>query len=178
MKNIIFITGSVRSGKSNYAVKLAKQSKQKIIFLATCTPADAEMKQRVRKHKKSRPKNWQTIEEPIDVISVLKQLKDDELVIFDCLTLWVSNLLLSGFEEKEVIKIIEKFVEQLKINKANVIIVSNEVGWGIVPENKLARVFRDIIGTAHQKIAKVSDEAYLMVAGMPMKIKGDEKCRK
>ncbi|MFH2137369.1 MAG: bifunctional adenosylcobinamide kinase/adenosylcobinamide-phosphate guanylyltransferase [Candidatus Omnitrophota bacterium] len=170
MKKVILVTGSVRSGKSSYAVNLAKATKAKVSFLATCQPQDAEMKKRVKKHKNSRPKSWKTIEEPIEISKVISKLKINEVLIIDCLTLWISNLLLSGLTEKEILKNIKEFVTVLKESKASIIIVSNEVGWGIVPDNKLARIFRDIIGTAHQIIAKVSDEVYLMIAGIPVRI--------
>ena len=170
MKKTVFITGAVRSGKSSYAVKLAKDQKTVVLFLATCIPADSEMKQRVKKHKNSRPKTWKTIEEPIEIAKVISKLKSNEVLIIDCLTLWVSNLLMANNSKPKIQKYIKDLLTALKKNKGQVIIVSNEVGWGIVPENKLARDFRDIIGTLHQRVAKISDEVYLMVTGIPVSI--------
>ena len=172
MKKIVFITGSVRSGKSDFAVKLAKQWGKDVIFLATCKPADNEMRKRVKKHKKSRPGEWKVIEENIDISSVIKNTKKDKLVIIDCITLWVSSLLLSGLKEKKIIEKINEFTDTLKKTKLPLVIVSNEVGWGIVPDNEISRIFRDIIGIAHQKISKVSQEVYLLVSGIALKIKG------
>jgi adenosylcobinamide kinase/adenosylcobinamide-phosphate guanylyltransferase len=171
MKKIIFITGSVRSGKSNFAVKFAKSSKKKVVFLATCRPLDDEMKKRVKKHRKTRPKTWKTIEEHMDIASIIKKLEKNEIILIDCLTLWISNLLLSRFSEREIFKKIKEFIMTVKEANCSIIMVSNEVGWGIVPDNKLSRLFRDIAGTLHQKIAKVCDEVYLTVAGIPIEIK-------
>jgi len=173
MKKTVFITGAVRSGKSSLALKLAKASCKQVVFLATCKPQDAEMKKRVHKHKQSRPKTWKTIEEDINVPALIRKFKTEkELIILDCLTLWVSNLLCSGCKEKEILKKIDDLLSALKKTKATVIIVSNEVGWGIVPDNEMARIFRDIMGIAHQKVAKISDEVYLVVSGMMLKMKG------
>ena len=172
MKKIVFITGPVRSGKSNFAVKLAKQWGKEVVFLATCRPADNEMHKRVKKHKKNRPKEWKIIEEEIDISSIIKNYRKDSLIIIDCITLWISNLLLSGLKEKKIMKKINEFIDMLKKAKSSIIIVSNEVGWGIVPDNELARFFRDIIGIVHQKISKLSDEAYLVISGITLKIKG------
>ena len=171
MKKIIFISGSVRSGKSGFAVSRAKKFKTPVVFIATCRPLDDEMKERVHKHKQNRPKTWKTIEEDMDIAAVIRRLKEKDTAILDCLTLWISNLLLAGLNEKEISRRIKDFIAALKQTPASVVIVSNEVGWGIVPDNRLSRIFRDIIGTLHQRIAAVSDEVHLMVAGIAMKIK-------
>lgn len=171
MRKVIFITGSVRSGKSDFAVKLAKGFKQKIVFIATCPPLDEEMKCRIKKHRRKRPQDWRTIEEEVHLPAVLDKLRKEEAAIVDCITLWISNLLLSGRKEDEVLREVEELVESLKKIQASVVLVSNEVGWGIVPDNKLSRIFRDIVGITHQKISKVSDEVYLMVGGIPLRLK-------
>lgn len=171
MKQIILITGSVRSGKSDFALKLAKSSKKKVVFLATCIPQDQEMRQRVKKHQQRRPKNWETIEKDINLSSIIDKRGKNEVIIIDCLTLWISNLLLTELEDKQLFKKINEFTNTLKKTSCSVILVSNEVGWGIVPENQLARRFRDIIGTMHQKVSRISSEVYLMIGGIPLKIK-------
>ena len=171
MSKLIFITGPVRSGKSNFAVNLAKKSKKKIIFIATCKPVDTEMKERIKKHKQQRPKEWITIEEEIDLGSVLRNISKDKLIIIDCITLWVSNLFFHNFNEKEILKIVNDLISIIKRKGLSVIIVSNEVGWGIVPNNKIARNFRDIMGIIHQKISESSNEIYLLVSGIPIKLK-------
>jgi len=172
MAKIVFITGAVRSGKSKLAVDLAKKSLRKIVFLASCVPLDEEMKERVAKHKQARPGSWKTIEEPINAADVIKQAKADELVIFDCLTLWISNLMLKFDKEELINEKIEGLLLILQQTEAEVVIVSNEVGWGIVPENALARRFRDIAGLTHQKLAAISDEVYLVTAGLAQRLKG------
>ncbi|MCK5708231.1 MAG: bifunctional adenosylcobinamide kinase/adenosylcobinamide-phosphate guanylyltransferase [Candidatus Aureabacteria bacterium] len=173
MKRIIFITGSVRSGKSDLAVRLAKERSKKVVFLATCKPADDEMRERVDKHKKERPKDWGTIEEEKEIASVIANSKADQTIIIDCLTLWISNLLMSGLTEQEIKEKIGELIDALQKTYSTTILVSNEVGWGIVPENKIARMFRDIMGRLHQRIGCVSDEVYLVVSGIPMTIKGE-----
>lgn len=172
MRKIIFITGPVRSGKSNLAVEIAKKTKKQVVFLATCKPADREMQIRVQKHQESRPKSWQTIEEDLRICSVLEKANSkDKTIIIDCITLWVSNLLMCGLNEECLLREVDNFTDTLKKTKSTVIIVSNEVGWGIVPENKLSRFFRDIIGIAHQKISRISDEVHLVVCGIPTRLK-------
>ncbi|MCK4994303.1 MAG: bifunctional adenosylcobinamide kinase/adenosylcobinamide-phosphate guanylyltransferase [Candidatus Omnitrophica bacterium] len=171
MGKVVFITGSVRSGKSKLAVEFGEKSSKKIVFLASCAPLDEEMKKRVAKHKQSRPRDWKTIEEPIDAADVITEAKADELVIFDCLTLWISNIMLKFDKEKLINEKIQELFLILSKTKAEVIVVSNEVGWGIVPENKLARQFRDIVGITHQKLAGISDEVYLVTAGIAQKLK-------
>jgi adenosylcobinamide kinase / adenosylcobinamide-phosphate guanylyltransferase len=171
MRKIVFVTGPVRSGKSSFAVELAKKTKQKVVFIATCRPLDEEMKARVSKHRETRPKEWETREEELNIASVLKSAGPSKTVIIDCITLWVSNLLMRGFEENKLKEEIIALVSTLRKIKSSVIIVSNEVGWGIVPDNGISRAFRDIIGLAHQEICAASDEAYLMVCGIPVKLK-------
>lgn len=173
MKNkFIFLTGGVRSGKSDFAVKQAKTAGKNIVFIATCTPGDDEMKTRIKKHKRSRPKTWKTIEEPIDLIAALKKVPHDtDAVIIDCLTLLLSNLMIIGKTYNNIIAEIKKIGMELKNKNYSIIFVSNEVGSGIVPENKMARDFRDIAGKANQIMAKLSDEAYVLISGFPVKLK-------
>jgi len=174
MGKIIFVTGPVRSGKSNFAVKYAIENFKDVIFIATAKPVDNEMKIRIEKHKKNRPSDWLTIEEDINIDEVVKDLKERDLVI-DCITIWVSNMLLNNFSEEKIIKKVNKLIKSIRKNNLSAIIVSNEVGWGIVPENQLARVFRDIIGNAHQIISENSDYVYLLVSGIPLVLKRGEK---
>jgi adenosylcobinamide kinase/adenosylcobinamide-phosphate guanylyltransferase len=171
MGKITFILGGARSGKSRYALEVALKY-GKVAFIATCQPLDDEMKMRIHTHKKHRPKSWQTFEEPQDIYGLLKKIKSKfELIIIECLTLWVSNLLLKGAKEKEIISKLDRAIDSLKKSKAESIIVSNEVGLGIVPKNKLSRDFRDIAGKLNQLVAKDADEVILMVSGLPIKIK-------
>lgn len=173
MGKIIFITGGVRSGKSKYAMNLAKNTAREIIFLATGVAKDEEMKKRIKEHKESRPDRWRTIEETKNISSILLDIQPPcELVIIDCLTFFVSNLLLEGVDEESILQEIKKIVDTILQVNYTIIVVSNEVGGGIVPDNELGRRFRDIIGLANQIMAKSAHEVYLIVSGMPVKLKG------
>ena len=168
MKKIIFITGGARSGKSQYAVKIAKETGEEVTFVATCIPADNEMRQRIEEHKKARPSGWHTVEEGLNLPEAIAKIATP-VIILDCLTLWVSNLMGAKRDVEEASK---ELFDALKKVKGTAIIVSNEVGDGIVPNNRLARKFRDIAGVVNQWMAQVADEVYLMVVGIPVKIKG------
>lgn len=171
----IFIVGGARSGKSSFALKLAESIKGKRLYIATAETLDEEMKERIKKHKKDRGNNWNTIEEPIKIADVIKKNKKYGVILLDCLTLWISNLIHKEARVRGqgsgVIKSITELISACKEPKASIIIVSNEVGLGIVPDNPLARQFRDIAGFANQKIADAADEVYFMVSGIPLKIK-------
>ncbi len=175
MAKITFILGGARSGKSSYALELAKKHKGKIAFIATCQPFDAEMKQRIAWHKKTRPSHWQCFEEYQDIAALLQQAGNKfDLIIIDCLTLLVTNLMLAGNPEERIEKIINNILLKLKNIRGKSILVSNEVGLGIVPVNKLGRDFRDIAGKINQLAAKKADEVFFMVSGIPWRI----KCKK
>ena len=172
MGKITFILGGARSGKSQYAIKLTKEKNKKVAFIATCQPKDLEMKKRIQWHKKIRPAYWQTFEEPQDLSALLKKIGTKfEVILIDCLTLWVSNLLLKNFKKVAIENEVNKILSILKEIKAKSILVSNEVGLGIVPENKLARDFRDIAGRVNQLVAKKSDVVFFLVSGIPWRIK-------
>jgi adenosylcobinamide kinase/adenosylcobinamide-phosphate guanylyltransferase len=189
MGRIIFITGAVRSGKSQFAVELAGRLAKgtraagtpkgtgKVIFIATCVPEDGETKRRVKLHKRNRPFSWKTVEGEIDILKSLQKIKKDSkgVIIIDCLTLFISGLLLKGFKEREIKKKTKEIVEVISGMSPTTIVVSNEVGSGIVPENKLARQFRDLVGIANQMLSRGADEVYFMVAGIPIKIKDPEE---
>lgn len=171
MGKITFILGGARSGKSTYAVNLAKKH-SKVAFVATCLPMDNEMKKRIALHKKNRPASWKTFEEPKNLAPVLKNINSSiDCVIIDCLTLLISNLLLDGFKDRKIENRIGQMLEILKSAKYKSLIVSNEVGLGIHPNNRLGRRFRDLAGRINQLVAKKSDEVVFMVSGIPMKIK-------
>lgn len=172
MGKIIFILGGARSGKSRKAIILAKEIGGKVGFIATCQPLDKEMARRISAHKKARPAPWKTFECPKDIVKVLKIIGNGfNVIIIDCLTLWVSNLLLTGSEEKKIEHEIKLALTLLKKIKASLIIVSNEVGLGIVPDNELGRSFRDIAGRVNQMVAREADEVLFMAAGLPWKLK-------
>ncbi len=175
MNEITFVIGGCRSGKSRYALDLAgKLSENKKIFIATCLPQDEEMRQRVARHQKNRGKTWITLEVPIDLPEAVTQNSSQgDVILVDCLTLWISNLLTKTqkISEDEVIESVDNLTRALQTVKCPVILVSNEVGTGIVPENRLARQFRDIMGMANQRVAACADGVIWMVAGIPVKIK-------
>jgi len=172
MGEITFISGGSRSGKSSYAVKLAKEKTKKVLFIATAAALDKEMRLRIKLHKKSRPARWKTIEEPENLSLLAKDLSGAfDLVIIDCLTLFISNLLLKGHSDKYIEKEVNSALKIFKKRDFDTILVTNEVGWGIVPENPLARRFRDLAGRVNQNAAGISDKAFLMISGIPLRIK-------
>jgi adenosylcobinamide kinase/adenosylcobinamide-phosphate guanylyltransferase len=172
MGKLIFLTGGARSGKSAFAVQRARACGKRIAYIATGTAGDDEMACRISKHRQSRPKSWETIEEPLDVSSAIKRTNGKaDVVIVDCLTLLVTNLLMKSKDESSILTTIQEIVGSIRESNLTVLVVSNETGAGIVPDNRLARDFRDIAGRANQLMAGASDEAYLLVAGLPLKLK-------
>lgn len=172
MGKITFILGGARSGKSSQAVKLAVDSGGKAAFIATCEPLDEEMQKRIRLHKKSRPANWKSFDSPkLDTAALKDACARFDVVIIDCLTLLVSNLMLCGLKEAAIKKKIASALKILARSKAAGIIVSNEVGLGIVPDTKLGRDFRDVAGRINQMAARKSGEVIFMVSGIPWRIK-------
>lgn len=175
MRRIIFVLGGTRSGKSRYAVKLAKNFNKKVAFIATCVSPDAQMKRRIRLHQISRPKQWKLIEEGNVIGSALTGLQNKyEIVLIDCLGLWISNLLAARLKNKEIERSIEKLIDTISKVKFTTILVSNEVGSGMIPINPLGRRFQDLLGLANQRIAKNANKVILMQAGIPITIKGGE----
>ncbi len=172
MGKITFIIGGARSGKSQYAIKLAKEKAKRVAFIATCQGLDKEMKKRIMVHKNSRPLHWRTFEVIENITRLLKEISSKfDVIIIDCLTLLISNLLLKGTSEDSIEKQINEMMSILVKIKASSIIVSNEVGLGIVPEHKLARDFRDIAGRINQIVAAKSNEVFFMFSGIPSRIK-------
>lgn len=169
---VTFILGGARSGKSSYALELAKEGQEKAAFIATCISQDKEMKERIKKHKLSRPQNWKLVEEGRNIASVLPQLVHKyRVILIDCLGLWVSNLLLDELKDNEIEEKFHDLLGAILGIKTRIILVSNEVGSGIVPDNLLARRFRDLLGSLNQMIAKKADEVIFMQCGIPIKIK-------
>lgn len=175
---IIFIIGGARSGKSSFALNEASKIKGQKAYIATAEALDSEMKVRIERHKKDRGNNWDTYEEPLKIAEIFREIKDKyNVIVIDCLTLWLSNLV---SRNSDIIYEIEKFINALRITPAyrtgrhyalRIYIVSNEVGMGIVPDNEIAREFRDMTGVLNQKIAEIADEVYVVTAGIPVKIK-------
>jgi adenosylcobinamide kinase/adenosylcobinamide-phosphate guanylyltransferase len=181
MGKLILLLGGARSGKSSYAEKLACQGDGQVAYIATAEGLDTEMVSRIKNHKKTRPSQWVTFEIPRSVGDTFRQyIAQTDLVILDCLTLLVSNLLFHPanaeheIDEQEATRVINKEISELfaliKGNEATWIVVTNEVGLGLVPPYPLGRVYRDQLGWVNQQLAAVADEVYFMVAGIPVPI--------
>jgi adenosyl cobinamide kinase/adenosyl cobinamide phosphate guanylyltransferase len=172
MGKLILVLGGARSGKSNFAMAQAKNYKS-VLYIATYRRTnDGEMEERIRNHKKVRPKDWKIEEEPVGLSSTIKKRADDfDIVLIDCITLWVSNLILKKKSAEEISGITQELINAIKKANSEFIIVSNETGLGVVPDTKLGREFRDIAGRVNQAIARSSEEVYFVTAGIPMKIK-------
>jgi len=176
-KQIILLLGGARSGKSYYSLQLAGELGSKVLFVATGEALDEEMQARIAEHKKDRPKTWRTLEIATGIgKKIERQIGDAEVVVIDCITLLISNLLRGEPDYPKAEKLVKSEINEL-INAmgrlhANFVIVSNEVGMGLVPENKLGRIYRDLLGKANQLLANHATEVYLMVACLPVQIKG------
>lgn len=167
----VLVLGGARSGKTGFAEQFVLQRAQRPAYLATAEALDAEMRERVRAHKASRSVSFATIEEPLALADALRRAAaGHDVILVDCLTLWITNLLGAGIN---VASAVEHLVDALNaIQGCEIVLVSNEVGLGIVPDNALARTFRDLAGAAHQRLAVVCDDVYFVVAGLPMTLKG------
>ncbi len=182
MKSILLI-GGARSGKSHFAQELALKSAQPVLLVATAEAGDEEMRQRIEEHQKKRPTTWSTLEVTTHVGSqIFQKFGKAQTVIVDCITLLVNNIFSRYSDstgeqidapliEKEVMAEIGEFVDCINQVNANFIIVTNEVGLGLVPANRMSRLYRDLLGRANQILAQHVDEIYLMVAGLPLRIK-------
>lgn len=168
MKELIL--GGARSGKSALAQQRATESTSNVVFIATAQPVDDEMIQRIARHRKERPNTWKLVEEPLNLAAVLrKHTTPNSLLLVDCLTLWFSNLLVAGDDCLQREK--AALLDVLPGLPGDVILVSNEVGQGIVPIHETSRYFRDEMGFLHQKLAQICERVTLVVAGLPMVLK-------
>jgi adenosylcobinamide kinase/adenosylcobinamide-phosphate guanylyltransferase len=176
---IVLVTGGARSGKSSFAEKYVAKYGKRIAYIATAQIFDEEMKFRVDLHQSRRPSEWQTYEAPFDAHkAILEAGEKHDMILFDCMTIYTSNLLFSLSDiddsKKNYELIREKFsqlIEAAKSIKGTVVFVTNEVGCGIVPDNHLSREYRDLAGLANQLVAEVADKVYLVVSGIPVDIK-------
>jgi adenosylcobinamide kinase/adenosylcobinamide-phosphate guanylyltransferase len=171
--HVTFIIGGCRSGKSGLALRTAEAAEaEQRIFIATAVPFDAEMQDRVRRHQKERGDGWITLEVPLALPEALAEhSREGRVVLVDCLTLWVSNLLLKWSEAAAVESRIAELARAVQACAGPVILVSNEVGLGVVPDSQLGRQFRDLAGMANQAVADAADEVIMTVAGIPVVIK-------
>lgn len=172
MAKTILITGGCRSGKSRHALTLAETMDGQKMYVATAEALDAEMTERIEKHRQERGPGWETHEEPIRLTSILKSLETvSGVLVLDCLTLWVSNWMLKADDPESLLKEADRLIDQCRKMQCTLIVVTNEVGAGIVPENKLARDFRDQVGSINQRFAQEFDEVVHMMSGIPVRIK-------
>lgn len=171
LKDRHLILGGARSGKSHFAEQLAKNSGTDVIYIATAKVMDDEIAQRVKRHKQDRPSHWKTVEEPLMLADSLQQYSSPKhTIVVDCLTMWLMNLL-SNNNEKQLQSEQEKLLEIITKLEGHIILVSNEVGMGIIPMGELTRKYVDEAGRLHQALAQEVDQVTLMVAGLPLKIK-------
>jgi adenosylcobinamide kinase/adenosylcobinamide-phosphate guanylyltransferase len=172
MTRHVLVLGGARSGKTAFAEQLAIRSGTRPAYLATAEALDAEMRDRVASHQASRAAQFATIEEPLALSDALIAASErHDVILVDCLTLWITNLLVAN--EDVALAVSELGATLVQVKTAKVILVSNEVGLGIVPDNAMARTFRDLTGAAHQRLAEICDDVYFVAAGLPMTLKGD-----
>jgi len=184
---LILILGGARSGKSTFAERLAARSGKRVAFIATATASDADMQDRIARHRASRPAAWTTIEEPLDLVHALQEAsKEADVILLDCMTLWLSNWMaqqafVDGMDDRAFIhsstehvlaatEALLAIVKTLDAGKT-LLVVSNEVGLGIVPMHPLSRAYRDMLGWINQRIARDAERVYLMIAGLAVDIK-------
>jgi adenosylcobinamide kinase/adenosylcobinamide-phosphate guanylyltransferase len=178
MADLTFILGGARSGKSGYGERLAQSWAGEVLFVATAQPFDEEMVERIERHQNNRPSQWRTVEAPTKVAAAIGD-ETAEIVLLDCVTLLVTNLILGlgdGLDEAGAQSAVDAEIDDLLAKMAawngRWIIISNEVGLGIVPDNQLSRIYRDVLGRANQRLAAAANEVVMMVAGLPLVIKG------
>lgn len=166
---VLLVLGGARSGKSRHAQMRAEQLGGELVFIATAQPFDDEMVARIAHHRTERGDAWRTIEAPVDLVgAIAAECRPGRVLLVDCLTLWASNLLLAGHDmDAET----DRLVETLRGVSCPVILVANEVGLGIVPDNALARRFRDVAGRINQTVAAIADEVVFLAAGLPLRLK-------
>lgn len=184
MGKLILVTGGARSGKSRFAEEYLRTNFQDVLYIATAIPYDDEMKQRIKKHQDQRPSSWPTYEGHKQLENVIGPC-ENSAILLDCVTILITNLMFdiigakditecdSQAVETEVMGYIDHILEATKAYKGTIVMVTNEVGQGLVPEHALSRFFRDMAGRVNQRIAQQADQVYMAVSGIPVKIKGE-----
>jgi adenosylcobinamide kinase/adenosylcobinamide-phosphate guanylyltransferase len=175
MADLLFVTGGARSGKSRFAERLAAASGRAVVYLATMEPLDEEVRARIARHQTERPADWATVEAPLDIVTAVRDAPSESCVLLDCLSLWVSNQLLAppGAVKAEALAELEAVLEGAiedvarltRTRQGDVILVTNEVGGGLVPDHALGRAYRDLLGRANQRASRLADRAWLLVSG-------------
>ena len=174
-KRLTLVIGGTRAGKSSYAQRLAARG-ERVLFLATAEAGDEEMEARIEAHREARPTDWDTLEEPVELAAAIApRMYRYDTVLLDCLTLWVSNLLLRGFDpstaRRDILPAAQRLLALYRNGDASWVVVSNEVGLGVVPDTKLGRIYADELGRVNQLVAAESDDVYFMAAGLPIEVK-------
>jgi adenosylcobinamide kinase/adenosylcobinamide-phosphate guanylyltransferase len=171
-KSVVFVSGGARSGKTRYALARAESWPGSLLYIATAEIRDEEMRRRIERHRAERGARWETAETPLDPAGAVDGAAGRGAVLLDCLTLWTSNLLeRHGEDDGAILAAADHLAAALRHAPAPVVVVTNEVGWGIVPENALARRFRDLAGSVNQRVAAAADEAVLVVSGLPLRVR-------
>lgn len=175
---LFLVTGGARSGKSRYAEELVESFGGEVVYVATLEPEDEEMRRRVERHRAQRSRDWRTVEAPFDVAEAIKRA-EEPVILLDCLSGWVSNLLLAHEEQGEeavldaVLGAVDGLVGVFRESEKTVVVVTNEVGSGVVPAHRLGRWYRDALGLANQRVAAAADAVCLVTVGIPIVLKGD-----
>ena len=168
---LVLVTGGARSGKSRFAEQIASQGRR-VVYLATAEGLDSEMRERIEAHRSRRDPGWTTIEEPLELLSRLNQCEAPfDVALIDCITLWISNLMGAGITDQEIAARVDALADYLHQPQITLILVTNEVGAGIVPEHPSGRRFRDLVGQTNQSLAAASHAVYWLVAGIPVAVK-------
>jgi adenosyl cobinamide kinase/adenosyl cobinamide phosphate guanylyltransferase len=169
----MLVIGGARSGKSRFALDFCQQTEKRLIFLATARAGDREMAERIRRHQEEREREWLTIEEPLDIVDRIRETDDeDTAILLDCLVLWINNLYMKyGHQRESIDQEINTLVNHLSGIRGLLVMVSNELGMSIVPDNPLARDFRDRVGTLNQRIAGLAQKVVMLMAGLPLVLK-------
>jgi len=166
------VLGGSRSGKSEFAENLIAQKYEKKTYIATMQAGDDELQMRIGNHKKRRGKDWNLIEEPLQLCSVLMDENNStEVFLVDCITMWLTNMLMNNYSDGDIIEQVNQAREISQQRLRSIVFVANEVGLGIVPDSPLSRRFRDLAGLTNQELAKGCDEVFFVAAGLPLKIK-------
>jgi adenosylcobinamide kinase/adenosylcobinamide-phosphate guanylyltransferase len=168
---LTLIGGGVRTGKSAFALARARRMGERRVYLATAEARDGEMAERIGRHVRERGRDFRTLEVPLEVVEAVGGLRDADVLVLDCLTLWLSNLLLRGDAEEAILGRVGKLIDAIREQSFHALVITNEVGMGVVPESPLGRSFRDLCGRAHQALAARADEVYFGALGMMIRLK-------